>query len=187
MTAISTNTHRNDWDLYIFKWKTFKVSIQIKLDYCGTQLLNLRLPDVGSMCNALVEGLSSTLTRNCTLLSKCFGFARMLSCVQQSIIHLFRGQIKTCLYLMYLVVPEHTQSSNGTYRYSCSNTAWWCTAIEYHQNLFSYILPSKTFLSSAYLVTNSSPPIYKMKKSVAERYRDVWKITVIFKRYCKTE
>ena len=34
-----------------------KYQVQIKLDYCGTQLLNLRLPDVGSMCNARMPQL----------------------------------------------------------------------------------------------------------------------------------
>ena len=32
--------------------RQLKYQVQIKLDYCGTQLLILRLPDVGSMCNA---------------------------------------------------------------------------------------------------------------------------------------
>ena len=34
-----------------------KYQVQIKLDYCGTQLLNLRLPDVGSLCNARMPQL----------------------------------------------------------------------------------------------------------------------------------
>ena len=29
----------------------------MKLDYCGTQLLSLRLPDVGYMCNARMPQL----------------------------------------------------------------------------------------------------------------------------------
>ena len=34
-----------------------KYQVQIKLDYCGTQLLNLRLPDVRSMCNTRMPQL----------------------------------------------------------------------------------------------------------------------------------
>ena len=137
-------------DYVLSKHKTF---LQCRPTYCKhtyfTWIIHISL-------SALVERLSSKLTQHYTYVFQMFWVcwvvklrriqARDLSYKDHRLvcsavyIHLFWGQIKTCVYLMYLIVPEHTQTSN---------TAWWCTAIWYHQNLFSYILPLKTFLNAA--------------------------------------
>ena len=50
MTAILTNTHKIIGTSLFLNERHLKYQVQIKLEYCGTQLLNLSLPDVGSMC-----------------------------------------------------------------------------------------------------------------------------------------